>query len=86
MSYEANNVFATPMKPVVWKFGAFDGRKNVKLTVRDALGSPVTFSLTGGGYGELTGGGAFDTLTFSATRKANSSACSPLSLGSQWVW
>jgi uncharacterized repeat protein (TIGR03803 family) len=36
----------------VYKFGSFDGRKNVKLTLKDIHGADVTFSLTGGGYGE----------------------------------
>lgn len=38
-----------------WKFGKFDGRKNYKLTIPDSEGVPVTFRLTGGGWGEVDG-------------------------------
>ena len=47
----------------LWKFGAgnnatnqfgnISGKKNTKLTVSDPCGVSVTFSLTGGGYGEV---------------------------------
>ena len=45
-----------------WRFGTFDGRKNAKLTVHDALGQPVTFTLSGGGYGVVSGGAAFTRI------------------------
>ena len=50
-------------EPVVYPFGNIPGQKNIKLTLNDSHGVPVTFSLTGGGYGELTGEGNFDRIT-----------------------
>jgi len=49
---------------VVWRFGSFAGRRNVKLTLADALGTPVTFSLRGSGFGEVTAVGpdGFDVV------------------------
>jgi hypothetical protein len=35
------------------KFGTISGKTNKKLTVSDSCDTPVTFSLTGGGYGEI---------------------------------
>ena len=35
------------------RFGSFDGKKNVRLKLKDCDGNDVTFSLTGGGYGEV---------------------------------
>jgi hypothetical protein len=35
------------------KFGSFDGKKNVKLTLKDCNNNDVTFSLSGPGYGEI---------------------------------
>ena len=48
---------------VPWEFGDINNinitgskkSKNIKLTVPDVCGVPVTFSLTGGGYGEIVG-------------------------------
>ena len=37
------------------QFGTVPGKTNTKLTVSDSYGVPVTFSLTGGGYGEVIG-------------------------------
>jgi hypothetical protein len=34
-------------------FGSFDGQRNVKLTLKDCNNNDVTFSLSGGGYGEM---------------------------------
>ncbi len=39
---------------IINSFGNVEGqRKNVKLTIQDAYGTPVTFSLSGSGYGEI---------------------------------
>jgi N-acetylneuraminic acid mutarotase len=44
-------------------FGNINGAtKNTVLTVNDTNGKPVTFRLTGGGYGEITGGDTFDQI------------------------
>jgi hypothetical protein len=50
-----------------WQFGSFDGRNNVKLTVPNAAGVPVTFRMNGGGFGAITGGSSFTTITLSGT-------------------
>ncbi|MBI4002985.1 MAG: putative Ig domain-containing protein [Nitrospira defluvii] len=57
---EANNVTArsAPFE-VAWKFGTVPGRSgNTTLTLRDADGTNVTFSLTGPGLGEVIRDGA----------------------------
>ncbi len=45
-----------------WAFGTFDDRKGAKLAVRDGAGTLVTFSMGGGGWGEIVGGSAFDEV------------------------
>ncbi len=57
----ANNTTTEDMN-VRWRFGTWDNnsdgimdRKNVKLTVNDALGVTCTFTMGGEGYGELDG-------------------------------
>ena len=47
-------------------FGSING-KTVKLTLQDIYGVNVTFSLTGGGYGEIIGGANFDQIILSGT-------------------
>ncbi|OPZ98251.1 MAG: Cna protein B-type domain protein [Planctomycetes bacterium ADurb.Bin412] len=56
-----NNTTTADMD-VRWRFGSWDNdgdgvldRKNVKLTVQDALGVTCTFTMGGAGYGELDG-------------------------------
>src|SRR6267143_1711042 len=52
---EANNVAARSTQfEVAWKFGSVPGRPgSTNLTLKDADGNNVTFSLTGGGTGEV---------------------------------
>jgi hypothetical protein len=51
---EANNIVTGPSFDVVWQFGAVPGRTgNTNLTLRDADGTNVIFSLLGGGTGEV---------------------------------
>jgi len=60
-----NNQFSFPIKGTVvpWEFGDIPGNtKNAKLTVPDVCGVYVTFSLTGGGYGEIVGDANFDEV------------------------
>ena len=40
---------------VFWRFGTFADRRNVRLTIEDANGTPTTFSLTGPGWAEVLG-------------------------------
>ena len=49
-----------------WMFGTFTGHRGSKLVLKDALGSDVTFSLSGGGYGQITANDAagFDIELF----------------------
>jgi hypothetical protein len=49
------------------KFGSFDNLKNVKLTISDSNGTPVTFTLSGGGYGEIAGDSSFSQIILSGT-------------------
>jgi hypothetical protein len=51
------------------QFGNIPGAKNIKLTVNDANGIPVTFFLTGVGYGEVIGGADFDQVTLYGTNE-----------------
>jgi hypothetical protein len=48
------------------QFGSLNG-KNVKISLKDVYGADVTFSLTGGGYGEVIGGANFDQIILYGT-------------------
>ena len=48
------------------QFGILNG-KSVKITLKDAYGNDVTFSLAGAGYGEVTGGANFDQIILYGT-------------------
>jgi hypothetical protein len=57
--------FNFPVKGTVvsWAFGNINGvKKNTKFTANDTCGVSVTFSLTGGGYGVITGDANFDQV------------------------
>ena len=56
---------------VEWRFGTFGGRKNFVLKVVDGSGTPLTFSLKGGGYGRVVGGTAFTGLNLHETTTAS---------------
>ena len=51
---EENN-FASTDTPSLWTyaFGSVGGKRNVRLTVLDGNGTPITFRLRGSGYGEV---------------------------------
>jgi hypothetical protein len=57
-----NVVVAAHPAEVVWKFGVVDGRR-IKLRIYDADDDLVTFSLAGGGWGEVSGGTNFEQVT-----------------------
>jgi len=65
-----NNPFSFPVKGtvVLWQFGNIPGNtKNAKLTVPDVCDVSVTFSLTGGGYGEIVGDANFNQVNLYGT-------------------
>jgi len=66
---EANNLAATPgTYAVVWQFGAVGARSRVNLTVEDADGTAVTFSLRGnGGTGTVSAGAGGLNVTLAGT-------------------
>jgi N-acetylneuraminic acid mutarotase len=68
------NPFSFPVNGTVtpWRFGNIPGNpKNTKFTASDACGVPVTFSLTGGGYGEIIGYVNFDQINlYDTTEKS----------------
>jgi hypothetical protein len=67
-SNEENNLAVSDSSyEVVWKFGSFGGRKNVKLIVNDSNETPVTFSLTSGGYGVVNGNSDFNEVILNDT-------------------
>lgn len=47
----------------VFQFGSVSGSKAQNLVITDPCGVLVSFSLTGGGYGEIAGGANFDQIT-----------------------
>jgi hypothetical protein len=51
----------------VFQFGSVSGSKAQNLVITDPCGVLVTFSLTGGGYGEILGGGNFEQITLYGT-------------------
>ncbi len=57
-----NQVLLDEPRQFVQRFGTFEGHKNVSLTLLDEADEPVTFTLTGVGYGvvELSDAGGFD--------------------------
>lgn len=65
-----NDPFSFTVKGTVvqWLFGNIPGNKNnTKLTVPDVCGVSVTFSLTGGGYGEIVGDSNFNQVNLYGT-------------------
>jgi hypothetical protein len=52
----------TPNTTPVFQFGSIPGAKKKNLTITDAGGVLVMFSLTGGGYGEITDAANFDEV------------------------
>ncbi len=73
---EGNNLAVTAAAyDVVWKFGNFEGRRNVRLRLDDA-GTTVTFSLIGPGYGQVQDGAGdgLDLLSFTDTEPTSSAA------------
>lgn len=67
-SDETNNIFATAeARPLVWQFGTFDDRQNVHLVVHDSQDTLVTFSMSGGGWGEVQGDAAFTDIILNDT-------------------
>jgi hypothetical protein len=71
----ANDVDFSETVTEYWRFGAFDTpdgpRTNFKLTVEDQNDSLVTFSLSGGGYGEVNNGD-FDQIAVKGTNSNSS--------------
>ena len=66
---DENNVGASDeTRAVAWTFGSFGGRRNVKLTVIDPRGVPVTFSLNVG-MGEIVGQNNFDEIILTGTNR-----------------
>jgi len=60
---EDNNVASSgDTTAVAWRFGTFDGRKRVKLSLLDDAGNQVVFSLSGPGWGTVQGGATFDVV------------------------
>lgn len=52
---QSNNIAASDDSwALVHRFGTFDGRTNVALAMKDAEGTIIAYTLTGGGYGEVT--------------------------------
>lgn len=49
-----DNSIASAAFNVEWRFGTFEGHKNKKLTLFDASGTPVTFSVSGTGSGVVS--------------------------------
>ncbi len=65
---EANNVSTGPQFEVAWQFGAVPGRAgNTTLTLLDADGTHVTFSLSGPGTGEVIPDGSRWDMTVTGT-------------------
>lgn len=63
-----NNTAVSPEElEVVWRFGSFADRRNVKLVVPDANGNMVTFTLSGQGVGNVLGGSDFTEISLIGT-------------------
>ena len=67
---DSNNSAASDnFMEVVWRFGNFGDRKNVKLVVPDTNGNIVTFSMKGEGAGDILGGSNFTELSLVGTNQ-----------------
>lgn len=68
---DQNNLAATDdAAPYAWLFGEVPGRGNVRLSVVDDAGSPVTLALTGGSA-QVVGGASFDELIITGSTRAS---------------
>jgi hypothetical protein len=60
-----------PNGTTVLQFGNISGSKSTNLTINDAAGNSVMFTLTGGGYGEITGESDFNqVILYNTTEKS----------------
>jgi len=85
-SNENNNRQAlhSEVTEVVWKFGSFKDRRNVKLILNDENGTPVRFSLSGKGVGSVVGFAqrpAFGEVVLVDTDHRSSAVIRPLGRG-----
>ncbi len=70
---ETNNTVASDDAfDVVYRFGSFDGRNNVKLTLQIDEDTTLQLKMTGSGYGDLTPDGDDGQLTFTGTDTGSS--------------
>jgi hypothetical protein len=66
-----NLLVADTVREMKWQFGSFDGRQKVALSVHDAAGALVVFTLGGLGWGEVQGGSAFTNTVIHDTTVAS---------------
>ena len=77
-SDETDNTAAdATARELVWQFGTFGDRRNVKLAVHDAAGVLTTFQLSGGGWGEVGGGGDFESVDLHDTGAKSNARIAP---------
>ena len=75
---DRNNIDATGTpQEVAWQFGQVGDRANVPLTVSDTNAQLVTFTLIGGGTGEIAGGTNFTTITVTNTTSRSTMTIQP---------
>lgn len=81
--WEDNNVAAPGLaSQYSYQFGTVNGARNVSLTMLDQFGTPVTFSLRGGGYGEVARNesGQLDVTYYQSTTRSAATIRSPYGL------
>jgi hypothetical protein len=62
--------YKTIASPPQTNFGNLSGNTNTKLIFSDSCGVPVTFTLTGGGYGEISGDANDQITLYDTTEKS----------------
>jgi hypothetical protein len=72
MDEDNNLVFTDETRDIVYKFGSFADRRNVKLTVQTGANSTALLKLSGPGYGELIPDGDYARLQLCHTSTASS--------------
>jgi len=79
-TWEDNNVAASGLaSQYAYQFGNVAGQRNTSLTMLDQFGTPVTFSLRGNGYGEVTRNpdGSLDVAYYQTDARTTATIRSP---------
>ena len=67
-----NSTVTAEARQLVWMFGSFEGRRNVKLTVQDTLANTLRFSMRSKGFGQVMDAAqGLDVAVFESTSRSS---------------